>query len=116
MRVAIVGSREFAQPELVRGFVRQLAAKYPDAVVVSGAARGVDRIAEAEAKLSGLSVLSFPADWDTHGKSAGFKRNAVIVANCDRLVAFWDGESKGTRHSIRLAQDKGLPVHIVRAE
>ena len=139
MRVGIVGSRDFADPELVRGFVRQLAEKHPDAVVVSGGARGVDRTAEAEAERAGLGRISFrPSQCDdgfvievweddvpvnvfddrvfaSYGRAA-FARNADIVRESELVVAFWDGVSNGTRHSIRLAQDAGKPVKIIRAE
>ena len=95
-RVAVVGSREYGDMELVRKFVRNLARTQPEAVVVSGGARGVDRTAEGEARACGLKVVSIKADWDTYGKRAGFLRNGTIVEQSDVVVAFWDGESRGT--------------------
>ena len=32
----------------------------------------------------------------------------------DALVAFWDGESKGTKHMIETAKEKGLDIRIKR--
>lgn len=96
IRVAIVGSREYPDLELVRQFVRKLAAKYPRATVVSGGAQGVDQAAEAQAGRLGLKTLIFPADWDRYGRSAGFRRNTTIVEHADVVVAFWDGQSRGT--------------------
>lgn len=59
MRVAIVGSREFSDLKRVRKFVANLAKKYPDAIVVSGGARGVDKHAERTALDFGLGLISY---------------------------------------------------------
>lgn len=72
--------------------------------VVSGGAPGVDQTAEWAAVAMGFSVFSFAPDWTRYGKSAGMIRNAKIVEHCDELVAFWDGASRGTAHSIDLAR------------
>lgn len=101
--VAIVGSREYPDLELVRQFVRRLAAKYPEATLVSGGAQGVDQAAEAEAQRVGLKTLIFLAEWERYGRSAGFRRNSTIVDNADVVVAFWDGYSRGTLDTIRKA-------------
>ena len=55
----------------------------------------------------------FYPDWDKHGKKAGFIRNELIIKNCDAVLAFWNGTSKGTFHSISLAQSKNIPVKII---
>ena len=39
-------------------------------------------------------------------------RNARIVGSVDELVAFWDGQSRGTLNSIALAAEAGLPVRV----
>lgn len=59
MKVAIVGSRDFRPLDRVEDFVMRLAEKYPDSIVISGGARGVDSIAERVAEHVGLEVLSF---------------------------------------------------------
>ena len=53
------------------------------------------------------------ADWDKHGKAAGPIRNSAIVADCDEVIAFWDGKSPGTLDTIRKAVKAGKPVRIV---
>lgn len=115
MRVAIVGSRDYPDLEQVREYVRGLP---PETIVVSGGAAGVDRTAELEAKEQGLNVTIFYARCDLHGKGAGFARNKLIVANCDRVVAFWDGGSRGTKHTIGVAKEMGKPcdVYLPRSE
>lgn len=107
--VAIVGSREFPDLDVVREYVRRL----PEEVeVVSGGARGVDTAAEEEAHDRQMPVKVFPAEWDKHGKGAGFIRNRDIVKAADFVVAFWDGESRGTRHTIREAVRQGKPMDV----
>lgn len=107
-RIAIVGSRDFPNLDQVREYVRSLPL---DTVIVSGGARGVDTVAEFEANRVGLQTLIFPADWSL-GRWAGYARNRDIVAAADELVAFWDGYSKGTLHSVELARKRGIPVRI----
>jgi hypothetical protein len=80
--------------------------------VVSGGARGVDRLGEDWAKINKVPVTRFLADWNKYGKRAGYVRNAVMASYGTALVAVWDGCSKGTKHMIDLAAAKGLPVHI----
>lgn len=109
MKVAIVGSRDFSDLALVREYISGL---HPYDQVVSGGARGVDLYAEQCAIFFGLDVVSFPADWEKHGKSAGFIRNKQIVDYADRIVAFWDGKSRGTAHTIDLARKAGKPVDL----
>jgi nucleoside 2-deoxyribosyltransferase len=82
-------------------------------VVVSGGARGVDLEAEGAARARGLAVQIFPADWDKYGKRAGFLRNQQIVDAADTVVAFHDGVSRGTLHTIGLAKAAGKPVRII---
>lgn len=82
--------------------------------IVCGMARGADRLGERYAKEHGYQVIYFPADWDLDGKSAGFKRNVRMAEYADALVAFWDGESKGTKHMIEIAKEKGLDIRIKR--
>lgn len=110
MKVAIVGSREYARMDKVCDFVRSLPA---GTTVVSGGARGVDSVAEEIAIRCGLDVVVFRADWNGLGKRAGFARNKTIVEAADRVVAFWDGVSRGTAHTINLARKVGKPVEVI---
>ena len=81
-------------------------------VVLSGTARGADQLGEEWAKLNGIPVERYPANWDLHGKSAGFKRNTEMAEKAEALIALWDGESRGTKHMIDIARRKGLRVHV----
>lgn len=136
-RVAIVGSRNYPDEAEVFSYVLSLA---PDAIVVSGGARGVDETAEGAAKARGLGVISYrpvkrhgrwriakivrpdteaigtvlePETFTSFGAAAYF-RNGLIVAAADRVVAFWDGKSPGTRNTRMLAKESGKPLETYR--
>lgn len=104
MRIAIVGSRQFANPRKVREYVMDLICNTQEDgefVIVSGGAAGPDTIAEEVADQFQVPVALYLPAWDVHGKRAGVFRNQEIVDKADRVVAFWDGESKGTLDTIK---------------
>lgn len=108
MRVAIVGSREFTDYEYLEKWVLRILHELniQPTQIVSGGARGTDTLAEMFARRHGISTNIFPANWNKYGKKAGYLRNIEIVNNCDFLIAFWDGESKGTKMTIDIAKKK----------
>lgn len=112
MKITIVGSRDY--PQTSYGLLwNYLQALPKDTVVISGHARGIDLQAELWARDTfHLAVEIHPADWQRYGKAAGFLRNRDMVESADRVVAFWDGKSKGTQHSIKLARELGKPLQI----
>jgi hypothetical protein len=87
-----------------------------DTIIISGGARGVDTVATMTACFRNLKFEIFYPDWKRYGKSAGFIRNEQIVKAADKVVAFWDGKSKGTAHSIKLAKQYGKPIEIIEYE
>lgn len=111
MRIAIIGSRSFDNYKLVVETL--LPYKSRITVIVSGGARGADTLGEKWAIENGIETLIFPADWQAHGRKAGYIRNETIVKNCDGIIAFWDGVSRGTAHSLTLANTYGKPINLV---
>ena len=83
---------------------------------MSGGCRGVDTLAERFCKLHNYPIKVFNADWATHGKKAGYLRNKQMAEYAAEdggmLIAFWDGESKGTKMMVDLAMKNGLTVHV----
>lgn len=81
--------------------------------IVSGTAQGIDRFGELFGIQNNIPVKRFPADWCKFGKSAGPIRNQQMAEYADALIAFWDGESRGTKNMIETAERLGLAVSVV---
>lgn len=110
MRTIIAGSRGCVDKDELLTALAECGWK-PTAVI-SGTARGAGRLGEAWANESGVPCERFHADWDRHGKSAGYRRNEQMADNAEALIALWDGLSRGTKHMIDISRRKGLKVHI----
>ena len=113
VKIIIAGSRDFDDYALLKEKLDKAKAHFGTFEVVSGKARGADSLGERYARENDLPIAEFPADWDTHGKSAGYKRNADMADYADGCIVFWDGESKGTKHMIDLATKKGIKLAVV---
>ena len=116
-RVIIAGARSFNDYELLRDSCNNLLSEKQrthTVVVISGTARGADQMGERYARERGFQLRRFPADWEQYGKSAGHIRNAKMADNADALIAFWDGESRGTKNMIDNARRKGLAVRVIQ--
>lgn len=115
-RLAIVGSRSFGDYELMARYLDAYDhERYESRVgeIVSGGAKGADSLAARWARERGVALKEFLPDWDKYGKSAGMRRNAEIVDYADSVIAFWDGESKGTANTILRAQKAGKLFWVV---
>ena len=123
LRIIIAGSRDFNDYELLKKSAIEIITKktmLPDLTrIISGGARGADTLGELFANEMGLEISRFIPDWDGLGKRAGYVRNAEMAkfavedGNYGVLIAFWDGQSRGTKHMIDLAKRYGLEVHVV---
>lgn len=113
MRIAIVGSRDGLPWLRVKAAIGELMRLPGVTSVVSGGALGVDRLAESMALAAGKNVVTVRPDWKRFGKSAGFRRNVQIVEQADEVYAFWNGTSKGTKHTIDIATKMRKPVHVL---
>lgn len=113
-RVIVAGSRTFTDYERLKKVLDEALRKRAQdgVVIVSGTARGADQLGERYAEERGYAVERFPANWQEYGKAAGFIRNKQMAEHADGLMAFWDGQSKGTHNMIQLAVEYGLKVIV----
>lgn len=111
MKVIIAGSRDLTNMANIKQAVKE--SNFDITEVVSGHARGVDRLGEQWAKTSNISVKLFPADWGKFGKAAGFVRNKEMAEYADALIAIWDGVSRGTENMIFNARGFELKVYVL---
>lgn len=114
MKTIIAGGRTFADYELLCAVMDQRGE--PVTEVVSGAATGADALGERWAKERGIPVKRFPANWEAQGRAAGPLRNGRMAAYGEALVAFWDGQSRGTKNMIEQAKRAGLRVTVRRTD
>jgi hypothetical protein len=114
MKVIIAGGRDFSDRNFLFKKCDSLLINIKVTEIVSGGARGVDLLGEDYAMGCLYNWKRFPADWDKHGKSAGYIRNEEMAKYSDALIAFWDGKSKGTKHMIDLAKKHKLKVKVVK--
>ncbi len=81
--------------------------------ILSGHCSGVDQMAERYAKEKGIKLMLFPAEWNKYGRAAGPIRNEEVVKLADTVIAFWDGQSKGTKNLISLAKQYNKILNII---
>ena len=106
MKVAIVGSRNI----FIENFDRYLTKDVTE--IVSGGAKGVDFCAKKYAQTHNISYKEFLPDYKKYGKAAPLYRNNEIIAYSDKVLAFWDRTSKGTKYVIQKCQKQNKPLEI----
>ena len=106
MKLAVVGSRNIKEIDL---------APYTEGVteIISGGARGVDTLAAAFAIANGIRLTEITPNYERYGRGAPIKRNYEIVDSADRVVVFWDGQSRGSQSVIKYAEKIGKPCQVV---
>jgi hypothetical protein len=131
MKVIIAGSRKFDNYELLKLKMDEfLKNQKNDVTIISGNAKGADRLGEKYARSRGFKLEKYIPNWDDvdgkpdrevgenpdgslYWKYAGYERNKDMVNDADALVAFWDKVSRGTKHIIDYAKQKELAIRIV---
>jgi hypothetical protein len=91
--------------DIIKTYVRS-----PITEIVSGTARGADKIGELTAQIHAIPTKRFPAKWRVGGKvnmRAGFERNQEMADYADGAVLFWDGKSTGTLDMRRRMRKSG---------
>lgn len=97
-KLIIAGSRTIEEFSVVETAFKE--SKIVPVLIVSGGARGVDKLGEQLADKFSVPIQQFIPDWDGLGKRAGMVRNQHMGDYATALLALWDGESKGTKQMI----------------
>lgn len=112
INLAVIGSRTFVDSKRlwtdldnIRSVIR---------CIVTGGASGADAMAESWANDRKVPCIVIYPDWEKYGKAAGPIRNKEIIENCDEVLAYWDGKSKGTQHALALARREEKVIHLMR--
>lgn len=112
MRTIIAGSRTITEYKYLLHVLPLI--DWNPSVVLSGTAKGVDKLGEKWAVENNIELEKYPANWDKYGKSAGYKRNELMAQNAEAVLVLWDGESKGTKHMIDLAVKYKLKLKVFK--
>lgn len=115
LNVIIVGGRDFKDYETLYEECNRILETYitfRTVHIISGTARGADRLGDRFAKEQNLHPILMPAQWKRYGKSGGVKRNEEMAKIADLAIIFWDGKSRGTKNMIDQAEKKGIRTYI----
>jgi hypothetical protein len=79
----------------------------PDCIIEGCCPNSADVYAEKWARNNVINILHYPS---TSGNY--LKRNIEMCEEATLIIAFWDGFSYGTAHTIAQATMKGIPVIV----
>jgi hypothetical protein len=126
LKIIIAGTRDFNDYKFLEETVDEIlfqtyafSHRFSYVEVISGTARGADKLGESYAENRNLQIKRFPAQWNLYGKKAGILRNtemAKYVYNSkDKgiCICFWDGKSKGTANMINTAEQLNIPTYVI---
>lgn len=110
MRVLVCGGRGFDDYELLSNTLDHLFEDKGITVIIQGEAKGADSLGKEWAENQQIPILSFPANWNKYGNSAGPIRNKQMLTEGrpDIVVAFPGG--KGTANMVKQAKVAGVKV------
>lgn len=121
--VIVTGSRDWLDQDAVWGALEDRFAENRFSVRGfhirhGGCPTGADAMAQAWADYKcdpQIMAICYPADWDRLGRAAGPARNKLMVSQgADEVLAFIRNNSPGASGCVRLAQEAGIPVSLVR--
>lgn len=113
-RLLITGSRTWTDKDTIWAALRNYKAQFTQPVLISGhCPMGADAIAEIAAKELGYAIELYPARWRLYGKSAGFRRNALMVSrDITHCFAFIRNNSAGATHCLGLVNAANIPTKV----
>ena len=112
-RVVVAGSRDFNDYHLLSSELDKFLAGKKNVTIISGTARGADRMGEQYAAEHGYKIDQFPAEWSKYHQGAGPIRNLEMVKTADAVVAFWDNQSTGTKNIIDCAKQENILYKVI---
>lgn len=113
MHVVIAGSRSFSDFTFLEYRCNEILLPYKDITIISGGAKGADRLGELYAMEKGYNLIRRPALWQIYGRAAGHIRNEEMAKLCDLAILFWDGKSPGTHNMLKTCHALDKPVKVV---
>jgi hypothetical protein len=118
MIIIIAGGRDFDDYEMLKNEVDYFIYKNGiyftnKPVILSGGAKGADKLGERYAREKGYELVTKDADWDKYDYSAGHIRNKQMAQLADCCILFWDGLSSGTHNMMKTSNMLGLITKVI---
>lgn len=123
IRIIITGSRDFNNynymSEKLSFYIGVMVKSFKKTKIeiITGKSRKIDMLARQFANENNFKLIIIDADYDKHGERANIIQNKEMVnyvtkADKSYLIAFWNGESKGTYNIINEANKLKLATLI----
>jgi uncharacterized phage-like protein YoqJ len=106
MKIAVIGSRDIIpDTEKIIRDIQKITDEKP--TIISGGAKGVDQQAKKVAEQMKWDYVEYRPNYELYNKkSAPIIRNKMIIDEAEYIIAYWNGESKGTAQAIEYAKKK----------
>ena len=117
MRIAIIGSRQGFDSETVNNKLYELFKEisptwWSDIKLLSGGAKGIDNYAAIFAKQNDMDI-EIIRPINPNNKIDYLFRNIEIITKAYKIIAFWDGKSRGTKFVIDYAKARNKEILIL---
>jgi len=123
MKIAIIGSRGFKDVQRIRDHIRRLSVSVhkiehtnnddDPLTLVSGGAVGVDSEVRCWAAFYQIPLIEYKPNYAKYGKAATHVRNDQIIEKADKVFAYWDGTSPGTRSVIQKCLERKKDISVI---
>ncbi len=111
MRILVTGGRKFDDKELLFEFLDRLHQERSITLVIHGAARGADSLAEKWGKARGVETLPCLPDVERYKDGVWREQSEQMLAHKPDLVVAFPG-GNGTANMVELAQRAGVEVML----
>ena len=106
MKIVIIGSKGMSVPDLEQYLPSQTTE------IVTGGADGVDASAKEYAEAHEIKLTEFLPDHEQYGEDAVIQRNLAMIRYAEMVLAFWNGESRGTKELIDQCNEMEIPIRV----
>ena len=102
-KIAVIGSRDFKNKNLLDQSLQEVQEKYNITEIISGGAKGADTFGVQWGNKHSIPTTIFYPDFKKRKRAYHF-RNRQIVQSSDIVIAFWNGRSSGTKYTMSYAK------------
>jgi len=110
MKPAVIGSKEFTDYKKLKSALNKI---NNISQIISGGTPGTDTLAKKYAQENNIAFLEFPPDFHKYGNEAKHVRDKLIVENCGKIIAFYDGKCEGTKYTLDYGRKLRKPIKII---